>query len=540
MESSQKHKVAKAAGFIMATMVISRILGYLRDVFIYNQFGQNRITDAYNAAFSVPDFIYTILVGGTLSSVFIPVFSSYVATKREKEGWEVASIVTNWVMIFLAILLAFGYIFTPQLINFLVPGFDAEAQLMAVRLTRIMFLQVIFLSFAGISMGILNSYKNFTAPSIGSVAYNLGIIVGGVTLSIPIEAIWPGYGIAGFSIGVVIGAALYFLVQVPSLKKIGFTYHPSLNIHHPAVKLILILLVPVLIGLSASQINLFVNQNLASTLSDGLVSALRTGQRIMQLPIGIFAISIAVAVFPTLTTHVAREEIREFKNAVSLGLRAVVFVTLPAAVGLAVLRVPVIRFMFEFKGGQFTEVSTAATAEALLFYCIGLVGYATIFVLSRTFYSLKDKKTPVAMSVLSIVINIIFSLLLLGPMQQGGLALAYSIAGIANMVLLLLFYKRKMGNIGASVMLKSFSKMAVAVAIMAAAVIVLLNLFEFNLDMSNKWLQIVELLLTIGVGGGIYFLITYLWKMEESSLVIDIMKKKLGRRKRLGNTEGGV
>ncbi len=540
MESSQKHKVAKAAGFIMATMVISRILGYLRDVFIYNQFGQNRITDAYNAAFSVPDFIYTILVGGTLSSVFIPVFSSYVATKREKEGWEVASIVTNWVMIFLAILLAFGYIFTPQLINFLVPGFDAEAQLMAVRLTRIMFLQVIFLSFAGISMGILNSYKNFTAPSIGSVAYNLGIIVGGVTLSIPIEAIWPGYGIAGFSIGVVIGAALYFLVQVPSLKKIGFTYHPSLNIHHPAVKQILILLVPVLIGLSASQINLFVNQNLASTLSDGLVSALRTGQRIMQLPIGIFAISIAVAVFPTLTTHVAREEIREFKNAVSLGLRAVVFVTLPAAVGLAVLRVPVIRFMFEFKGGQFTEVSTAATAEALLFYCIGLVGYATIFVLSRTFYSLKDTKTPVAMSVLSIVINIIFSLLLLGPMQQGGLALAYSIAGIANMVLLLLFYKRKMGNIGASVMLKSFSKMAVAVAIMAAAVIVLLNLFEFNLDMSNKWLQIVELLLTIGVGGGIYFLITYLWKMEESSLVIDIMKKKLGRRKRLGNTEGGV
>ncbi|MGI5891599.1 MAG: murein biosynthesis integral membrane protein MurJ [Bacillota bacterium] len=536
MQSKQKNTVVKAAGFIMMTMVISRILGYLRDVFIYNQFGQNRITDAYNAAFSVPDFIYMILVGGALSSAFIPIFSSYIATDREKEGWEVASIVFNWIMLFLLVAITIGYIFTPQLINILVPGFGSEAKEMTIHLTRIMFLQVVFLSLSGISMGILNSYKHFTSPAMGSVIYNLGIIVGGLLLAAPIEAIWPGYGIAGFSIGVVIGAALNFLIQLPALKKVGLRYHFSFNFRHPGVRKLIFLLIPVLIGLSASQINLFVNQNLASTLSEGMVAALRTGQRIMQLPIGVFAIAIAVAVFPTLTAHVARREISEFKSAVSLGIRAVVFVTLPAAVGIAVLRIPIIRFMFEFKGGEFTSASTFATSEALLFYCIGLVAYSAIHVLSRTFYSLQNTITPVVAAVLSIVVNIVFSIILLGPMAQGGLALAYSLAGIFNMLLLLWLFKRKMGQIGGKVMLRSFTKMGVAAVLMAVVVTTLSLLCEKNLDMTNKFIQVFQLIVTIGVGGAVYFLITYMWKMEESKMVMSIFRKRFGRHRQV---EGG-
>jgi putative peptidoglycan lipid II flippase len=533
MEHKQKRTLFKAAGFLMITMVISRILGYVRDIIVYNQFGQNRITDAYNASFTIPDFVYMLLVGGALSAAFIPIFSSYIANDKAEEGWKVASIVFNWIIVLLVVFLTVCFIFTPQLVNLIVPGFNPDAQLMTVNLTRIMFLQVIFLTFSGISMGILNSFKHFTSPAIGSVLYNLGIIVGGLLLASSIEAKWPGYGIAGFSVGVVIGAALYFLVQIPALKKVGLRYHFSFDLKNPGVQNLIMLIIPVLIGLSASEINVIISQNLASGLSDGLVSALRIAERIMKLPIGIFAISIAVAIFPTLTAYMAKNEEKEFKGAVSLGLRSVIFVTLPAAVALAVLSTPFIRFMFEW-GGDFTSVETARTVGPLIFYCVGLVAYSAIHVLSRTFYAMQDTKTPVFCSVLSIGINICFCLLLVGPMAANGIALAYSIAGLFNMFLLLYLYKRRMQYIGGRKILSSVAKMGIASAAMAGALFLVSGVFEINADMSNKIIQIIEVLLSIGVGIAVYFLVTYRWKMEESVMVMDIMKKKFFKRKKVG------
>ncbi len=327
MTEKTSTKVWEAAGFIMFTMVVSRILGYLRDVFIYASFGQNRLTDAYNAAFSIPDFLYMLLVGGALSSAFIPVLSSYIANHQEEEGWKVSSIIYSCVMVLLVIGVAIGIIFTPQLIQLLVPGFDAASMKLTITLTRIMFAQVFFMCLSGISMGILNSYKKFAAPAIGSMIYNLGIIIGGLLLMKPIEAIWPGYGIAGFSIGVVLGAALNFFVQVPALKKVGLKFHFSLNFRHPGVRKILVLIFPVFIGLAVSQINLFVTQNIASMFSAGIVAALHTAQRLMQLPIAIFAIAIAVAFFPTMTSYASRGEMKEFKRSTIMGLRTVLFVT---------------------------------------------------------------------------------------------------------------------------------------------------------------------------------------------------------------------
>ncbi len=266
---SENSRVAKAAGIIMLAMLISRIFGYLRDVIIYAQFGQTWTTDAYNAAFSIPDFLYMLLVGGALSSSFIPVFSSYIATGKEKEGWEVASIVISIVLTLLGAGVVIGYIFTPHLIFLLVPGFDPQTMDLTIHLTRIMFIQVIFMAMAGISMGILNSYKHFTSPAIGSVLYNLAIIIFGVLLGGTIEAHWPGYGIAGFSIGVVMGAAANFLIQVPALLRVGLRFKPNFNIFHPGVVKLGKLMIPVVVGLSVSQFNLFINQNLASSLSAG-------------------------------------------------------------------------------------------------------------------------------------------------------------------------------------------------------------------------------------------------------------------------------
>jgi len=404
--SSGGNRVMRTAGFLMIMMVLSRLLGYVRDIFIYNQFGQNRITDAYNAAFTIPDFLYSILVGGALSSVFIPVFSSYVARGEEDDAWHVSSIVLNWVLLFLAVGITLGCFFTPQLINLLVPGFDPASMELTVTLTRIMFCQVIFMSLAGISQGILQSYNHFVTPAIGSVLYNVGIIAGGLLLAVPIEAKWPGYGIAAFSIGVVLGSMINFFVQAPTLKKVGFRYYPSLNLRHPGVKQLLSLMLPVLIGLSVSEINLIVNQNLASTLSDGMIAALRQAQRLMQLPIGVSAIAIAVAIFPTLTSQAATDQMKGFRNTFSLGLRSVLYITVPFSAAMAVLREPLIRFMFEFAGGKFHAEDTQATAYALLFYCIGLFAYSSIHVLSRTFYALKDTKTPVFCAVCALICNI--------------------------------------------------------------------------------------------------------------------------------------
>lgn len=523
--------VAKAAGFLMVTMVISRVLGYVRDIFIYHQFGQNRITDAYNAAFSIPDFLYMLVVGGALSSAFIPIFSSYVARKEEEDAWYVSSIVLNWVLILLAFGILLGCLFTPQLINLLVPGFNQEAMSLTVTLTRIMFGQVVFLAMAAISQGILQSYKHFTSPAVGSVLYNVGIIIGGLLLSAPIEKLWPGYGIAGFSFGVVLGAAMNFFVQVPALKRVGLRYHFSFNLRHPGVKKLLSLMLPVLLGLSVSEINLFVNQNLASTLPDGMVSALRIAQRLMQLPVGVFGIAIAVAIFPTLTAHSATEKMDDFRHTFNLGLRSVIYITLPCAVALAVLRVPIIRFMFEFQGGKYTPEATQAAAQALLFYCIGLFAYSAIHVLTRAFYSLQDTKTPVLAACCSLVFNIIFSLLLLEPMAQGGLALAYSLAGIFNMILLLYLLKRKLGHIEGRALLSSFIKIVVACAAAGLVMFVVSNLYESLFGHAGKLHQILQLLFAGGLGAATFLLLTGIWRMEESKLVFSILQKRFRRPK---------
>ena len=522
---SEKTGVARAAGILMVAMIISRVLGYLRDVVIYAEFGQNRITDAYNAAFSIPDFLYMLLVGGALSSAFIPVFASYISTDREDEAWEVASIVLNLVMTLMLLGIVVGMVFTPQLIKILVPGFSPDYSALTVKLTRIMFIQALFMGLSGLSMGVLNAYKHFLMPAIGSVLYNLIIVVLGWILAVLFNL-----GIMGFSIGVVVGAVANFAVQVPKLLQLGLRYRFSFNLRHPGVKKIFVLMAPVLIGLSVTHLNLFVNQNLASTLPPGIVAALRTGQRIMQLPIGIFAVAIAVAVFPTLTEYSAKNQMQEFKKTMSLGIRSVIFLTLPAAVGLIVLRVPIVRLLFE--QGEFTHQATLATAHALLFYSIGLIGYSAQQVLNRTFYSIQDTITPVIVGVMTIVINLVFNFALIGPMGHGGLALAYSIAGIFNMVALLYFLRRKIGSINGSLLILSFFRSLLAALLMGVAVYFTAGFFEGNFDMTRKVNQLLQVVAGVGVGFAFYMFVALLFKSEEVTLAWSIFSRRFRRRPR--------
>ncbi|HHX96075.1 MAG TPA: murein biosynthesis integral membrane protein MurJ [Clostridia bacterium] len=517
--SSTGRKVAKAAGILMVAMIFSRILGYVRDMVIYAYFGQNNLTDAYNAAFSIPDFLYYLLVGGALSSAFIPVFAGYIATDEEEEGWRVASTIFNLVIIVMLGAIVLGLIFTPSLIRLLVPGFSSADIALTVKMTRIMFLQTFFMALNGISMGILNSYQHFTAPAIGSVVYNLGIILGGLFCSHYLKL-----GITGFAIGVVLGAILNFLVQLPALLKIGLHYQWIMDLKHPGVKKIGTLLLPVLIGLSVTHFNLFVNQNLGSNLPRGMISALRVAQRIMQLPIGVFAVAIAVAVFPTLTGQAARKERAEFKKAMSLGVRTIFLITIPAAVGLIVLRVPIVRLLFE--QGRFTSEDTEATAMALLFYCLGLFAYAALQLLNRVFYALQDTVTPVLVGIFTIVLNIVLNFALIGPLGHKGLALAYSLAGMVNMLVLFFVFRKKAGPFDGRKIVHSFLLTLGISGVMGLVVRFTAGKLTLWFDLATKTGQLLQVGISILVGVIVFAGLVFVLDMEEGDWARRILLRR--------------
>lgn len=518
----RKNGVFQVAGMLMITMAVSRVLGYARDMVMTGQFGMSADTDAYNAAFQIPDFFYYILVGGGLSAAFIPIFNNYIANKQEKDGWTVASTVLNTVLLCGAILIALGLIFAPQLVNLLV-DFPEEGYELTVLLTRVMFAQCFLMCLSGISQGILHSYNRFASPALGSMLYNLAIIVVGIILGRYV-------GILGFTIGVVVGAFLNFAVQIPDLWRIGFRYQPVLDFHHPGVIQFFKLLGPVLLGLSVTHLNLFVTTNLGSQLGEGIITNLHLAQRLMQMPVGIFAIAIAVAVFPTMTSHAATGEMTLYRKDLSLGLRTIIFITVPSAVGLIALRVPVVRAMY--MQGSVTMTNIEITATALLFYSLGLVGYSAQQLLNRGFYALQDTRSTVVINIISLVVNIVLSFILVIPLGYIGLPVAYSIAGLVSMLFLLIFLRQKVGSIDGQTVALSMVKTLIAAIVMGLAVGGFAYWSEQAWDMANKSLQVLQVVVGIALGAGVYGLLALVLKMEEIEMVLKVLHKKRRRNAR--------
>lgn len=515
--------LAKAAGILMIAMFLSRILGFVREQVMTGKFGQTYITDAYFAAFTVPDLLYNLLVGGALSAAFIPVFSGYLAQEQEEEGWRVASTVINLSIILLAIGIIFGMLFTPVLMKLVAYKFSGETLELAIYLTRIMFPAVLFTGLNGLMAGILNSYKHFTAPAIGAVFYNISIIFFGYVLST-----YYGLGIVGFSVGVIVGVIGNFLIQMPIVKKQGFRYQMVLDWRHPGVKKIGLLMLPAMLGLAANQINLIINQNLASGLDEGSITALRLANRLMMLPIGVFAFSISAAVFPNLTEYFAKKEMTQFKLTFTRGLGSVFFISLPAAVGLMALAEPIIRLLFQQYA--FTEADTALTATTLFYYSIGLVGHAGTILTVRAFYAISDTWTPVKISAITILANYLLNLALIGPMGAGGLALAFSITGLLSNLALLIMLQRKIGSMSGKKMAISFSKSLFVSLLMGAGVYFTAYLVGQFVDLQLKWGQIIQVLAGVGIGGIIFLAIAHIFKVEEADMVMGILKRRFGRR----------
>jgi putative peptidoglycan lipid II flippase len=514
-------RVFRAASLVMVLFVISRALGLLREMVIAAQFGTSAEMDAYLAAFRIPDFLFYMVAGGALASAFIPTFSGYVAHKDMSGAWRLASATINWVVIILLVLGGIAAIVAPWLVPTLYSDFSPAQSILTIELMRWMLIATVLFGVSGVVMGILNARQHFFLPALAPVIYNLAIIFGAWFLG-------PVWGVRGLTAGVVLGSAGHLLVQLPGLVwgKPRMRYQPVLTAYDGSLREVGQLMAPRVLGLAAVQINFLVTTILASTLVAGSLTALNYGWIIMLLPQGIIAQSVATALFPTLAALVAQGEQSEMRRVFGTTLRSLLFFTLPAAVGLIILAVPIVRMLLE--RGAFGAASTRATAWALAFFSLGLIGHAVVEISARAFYALKNTKTPVGVGILTMIVNIGLSFLFLHLFElvdwapHGGLALANSIAVMLEMAILLVLLRRTMGGLGAPGLGRSVAKMSLAAAGMALALLSISPL----LPAEYVWLTGL-----IGIfGGGIVYLgLAYVLGAEELKQIERRVLQRVGR-----------
>ncbi|MGA1130062.1 MAG: murein biosynthesis integral membrane protein MurJ, partial [Chthoniobacterales bacterium] len=397
----------RAAGIVALAVMLSRVLGLARELIFAALFGAGRGMDAYITAYRAPNLLRDLFAEGALSVAFVTVFSKLGVEKSYEAAWELARKMATLALVFMSVVTLLGMIFAPALIALLAPGFDAGKSAFAVELTRIMFPFILMVSLAALVMGMLNSRNVFGVPALASSFYNLGSIFGGVTIAWLIDPNFGPRALIGMAIGTLIGGFLQLAVQIPSLKKVGFTFHFDFGWRDEQVTRVLWLMLPAVIAASAVQVNVMVNSIFASYLGDGAVSWLSYAFRLMQLPLGIFGVAVATVTLPAVSKIAAGGDMVHFRETLAKAIRLALFLTLPATIGLMMMSNEIIGLIYE--RGKFTAEDTRQTGLVLKFYAIGLMGYACIKVLSPAFYALERKWTPMLVSFFCIGLNIVLN-----------------------------------------------------------------------------------------------------------------------------------
>jgi putative peptidoglycan lipid II flippase len=471
--TADKRQIARAASLVMVAFALSRVLGLVRTMVIAGQFGTGAEMDAYQAAFRLPDIIFQLVAGGALASAFIPTFTGYLARGDRAGAWRLASNVVNLLIVVLTLAAALATLVAPWLVHRVIaPKFDAETAALTTRLMRVMLTSSVIFGVSGVIMGALNAHQHFLLPAVAPMLYNLAIIAGALFLA-------PSLGVMGLAVGVVAGSVLHLLVQVPGLVHFGAHYTPRPTVRDPGVRQVARLMGPRVLGLAVVQINFLVNTNLASGLGEGAVSALNFAWLLMLLPQGVFALAVATAAFPTFAEQVARGQRAAMRAALAATLRAVFALSLPAAVGLVVLRRPLVALLFE--RGAFGETSTDLVAWALLFYALGLVSHAGIEIVARAFYAMHDTKTPLLIGGGAMLLNVVLSLTLpplfevVGWLAHGGLALANSLATTLEMIGMIWVIRGRLGGLEGHSSLPMLLRSTAAALLMGLALAALLS-----------------------------------------------------------------
>jgi putative peptidoglycan lipid II flippase len=421
--------------------MLSRVLGLGREVIISAQFGTRSELDAYRATFGILDLIYLVIAGGALGSAFIPIFSGFLTAEREEDAWRLASDILNLVLIaLLAACLLIALLADPLVAWTIGSGFDEQKRALTVHMLRLLLIQPALLGVAGLAKATLESFDRFTLPVVGANLYNLGII-GGALLA-------PWLGIDGLIWGVLAGAALFLLVELPGLRAVGARYTPTARFSAPGVREVGRLIGPRLFGQAVWQINMVAIASFASLLGSGAVAANGYALQLMLLPHGLIALSLGTVIFPQLARAHAAGDRAEVRRVAFGAARQMLFLALPASMIFGLLGAPIVRALFE--RGQFTAESTAITSEALTFYAFGLAAFAAAEILVRAFYAMRDTRTPVLVGAAAVVANIAlgWALIRLGA-GLDGLAIAFSAANTLEAALLLVLLRRRLGGVGA-------------------------------------------------------------------------------------------
>ena len=512
----EQQEIVRATGVVGSATLMSRILGLIRDMVISGFFGAGMATDAFFIAFTIPNLLRRLLGEGTLTASFVPVYTDYL-THRPHEAPRVVHATTTITITLLFVLTILGIALSPWIIKIQAFGWkDPDMIKLTVLLTRICFPYLFFIGLVALAMGILNSHRHFFAPAVAPCLLNISIVACVLFLS---PKVYPP--ILTAALGVSLGGLTQLLLQLPFLRAKGITFKITFALRDPALRRIALMMAPMMMGIAAFQFNQVVNRFLASFLPQGSVSYLYYADRIFELPLGLFAIALGVAVLPSFSRLVSQGKMKEFTEGVNFSLRMILFITIPAMVGLIILRVPILNLIFQ--RGVFTYHTTLMSAQALLCYSLSLWAYGGIQVLSRAFYALDDVKTPVKIAIGALVINSLLGLVLMRPLLHAGLALALSIAAILNVSLLAYVFHRK--TLGLRIRELATTAFKTALATIPVALVAIIIERGYTWTESGGYVVKIPLL-----GGGIiiamvlFFLCSYLLRNRELRFLWDSVR----------------
>jgi len=542
-------RITRAAGGGGVFTLLSRLTGLLRDMVVGYLFGAQGVADAFFVAFRIPNLLRRLTAEGALTAGFIPIFTDYLTNRGKDEAMRIARIVFTFAGLFLGLLTLLGIFFAAPLTELFAPGFRADGEKFAltVFLTRLMFPYVFFVSLVALAMGVLNSLRHFMAPALSPVLLNLSIVLCALLfapfLDRPVIAL--GYG-------VVIGGATQLLLQIPYLSRQGFTYAPDYHFTDPALKRLLLLMGPMLFGAAVYQINVLVSTILASLLPEGSVSYLYYADRLLQFPLGIFAVALGTAALPSFSSLVARKEFAELRAALSYSLRLVNFISLPAMLGLMVVSVPV--FSLLFQRGAFDAAATLGTAQALIYFSLGLWGVSGTRLVVPVFYAMEDTRTPVWVASWSFALNFVCSLALMGEissgsdpnlltrmiatasggiaifsLSHGGLALATAISATFNFLALLWILSRRLRPFPLTDFFFSFRHNLFNSLLMALPLLLIARSVDWVGAERSLWWHGAIFLSLLGLGTVLYLALSRLLRSPEWPVVREIGLKISGR-----------
>jgi len=518
--STANRQIARAAGTVMIAMIISQLASLAQSVLIARTFGTQHELDAFYAANRVSETLFVLVAAGALSSAFIPTFTAFLAREDKKSAWQLASALANLLILTLSLLAAMAAFFAPQIVRYaLAPGLAADPALfsLTIDLLRIQLVSVLLFGLGGLVVAILNSHQTFFIPALTPAMYRLGLIFGALALA-------PRMGIYGLAWGVIIGAALYLLLQVPSLLKLKGAYAPTFGWKNPAVGEVIRLMAPRVFGVAIVQLNFWVNIWLASQMAAGSVSAVTYGFMFMLMAQAAIAQSVATAAMPTLSTQYALGKMDEIRSTLAASLRGVILLSLPASLGLILLRQPIITMFYQ--RGAFDAQSTEMVAWALLWYAAGLVGHSILEVLARAFYALHDTKTPVLVGAAAMALNLAFSFAFsalfesIGWMPHGGLALANSLATALEATTLFLLMRRRLHGLDGAHIARGFAQAALAASGMSLALVLWLQAVAER----SVWLVALS---GVSIGGIAYGLAIWALKVPEIQSVAQAIKRRI-------------